>query len=45
LSIIQILIEAVSEGQLVVGRTEVIYHMTSNYSMHGGAMLFSTGSH
>jgi hypothetical protein len=33
-SILQILIEDVLEGQLVVGRTEVIYHMTSNSSIH-----------
>jgi hypothetical protein len=33
LSILQILIEGVSEGQLV-GRTEMIFHMTSNTSIH-----------
>jgi hypothetical protein len=35
LSIFQILIEDVSEGQLVVGRTKMIYHVTSNSLIHG----------
>jgi hypothetical protein len=34
LSILQILTEDVSEGQLVVDRTEVIYHVTSNSLIH-----------
>jgi hypothetical protein len=41
LSILQILIEDVSEGQLVVGRTEVIYHVTSNSLIHGMGSLTS----
>jgi hypothetical protein len=35
LSILHMLIEVVSEGQLVVGRTKLIYRMTSNSSNHG----------
>jgi hypothetical protein len=35
LSILQILIEDVSKGQLVVGRTEVIYDVTSNSLIPG----------
>jgi hypothetical protein len=34
-SILLILIEDVSEGQLVVGRTEVIYRVTCNFLIHG----------
>jgi hypothetical protein len=51
----QILIEAVSDRQLVVGRTKVIYHMTRNSLIHGtgmplvsllgGPILLNTGSH